>query len=484
MDPVANLIESMPQARAVYQAAAENQAEIYLVGGAVRDLLLAPADKPFGAGSVKDLDFAVVGPKAVALARSVADKLGGHYVLLDEAFDCARVVLDARDEDNLSAMVLDFAGCQGKDIGADLERRDFTINAIAYDRKEGLILDPTGGIGDLKKACIRMVSEANLVEDPLRVLRAYRFACLLGFEIEAETAQALGRTVSRLEGIARERINYELFTLLDCPDVGRFVHQMGELGLFETIFDELRDTRRVTANSYHHLPLFTHSLETIPQLEARLGEMPDWAQETLREEISPGITRLAATKIAAILHDIGKPETWQITEEGRHTFIGHDKVGANMIKDLSDRQKWPRAVSRLVERLVLWHLRPGALFHTGDPTPKALNRFYRMVGDELPALMLLSYGDLGATRGPGLTGPQRERLERNLIELLSGYAVFKEESRKMPKLLSGADVMRLCGIGPGPLIGQILNALGEAQSLKEVSNLSQAEAFALSFKPE
>ena len=101
-----------------------------------------------------------------------------------------------------------------------------------------------------------------------------------------------------------------------------------------------------------------------------------------------------------------------------------------------------------------------------------------------PSSCFFSYGDLGATRGPGLEGPQREKLERNLVELLEGYAVFIEETRKMPKLLSGADVMRLRGIGPGPLIGQILDALAEAQSLKEVSDLSQAEAFALSFQPD
>jgi putative nucleotidyltransferase with HDIG domain len=269
--------------------------------------------------------------------------------------------------------------------------------------------------------------------------------------------------------------------MLDCPNVGRLIHEMGEVGLFEAIFHELVATHKVTANSFHHLPLFVHSLETIPQLETRLESLPDWAKQSLCAELTPSVSRLAATKVSAILHDIGKPDTWLITDEGRHTFIGHDKLGAEMIKTTAEVQKWPKALARMVERLVLWHLRPGQLFHTGQPTQKALNRFYRTVGDDVPELMLLAFGDLGATRGPGLTGPDREHLEQNLVGLLDGYAVYKEELKRLPKLLSGLDIMELLGISPGPLVGEILAALGEAQELKEVLDRSQAEAFARSY---
>jgi putative nucleotidyltransferase with HDIG domain len=461
--------------------AAGDETRLYLVGGYLRDALNARLrGLPSSPDSAKprDLDFAVLGRPALELARIVADRLGGHYVVLDPSFDVARVVID-------DGPTLDFAGCQQGSLEADIERRDFTINAIVFDpaRPETLI-DPTGGLVDLEKGLVRMVAPAVLEDDPLRLLRAYRFACLLDFEVEEATRAQIKAKIGLLGGIARERINYELFTMLDCPRVGRLIHEMGELGLFEAIFEELGATRRVTANSYHHLPLFTHSLETIPQLEARLESLPDWARASLAEAISPSISRLAATKIAAILHDIGKPDTWQITEAGRHTFIGHDKLGAEMIRVTAERQKWPKAVARLVEKLVLWHLRPGQLFHTADPTARALNRFYRTVGDDLPELMLLSFGDLGATRGPGLTGPDRERLESNLVELLNGYAVYKEDCRQMPKLLTGAEVMQLLEIGPGPLVGEILNALAEAQTLKEVQDRSQAEAFARSYRSE
>jgi len=465
-------------ARAVCDFGGENAVSIYLVGGFLRDCLNV-GGKLSGAksslDSAKDLDFAVLGMRAVDFGRLVAERFNGHYVLLDDVNDVSRVVID-------DGPTLDFAGCQGGSLAADILRRDFTVNALALDpASPDQLIDPTGGVADLKAGIIRAVSPNVLTEDPLRLLRAYRFACLLDFELEPATREHIRANVRLLPTVARERINYELFTMLDCPNVGRLVHEMGDVGLFEAIFAELVATRKVTANSFHHLPLFVHSLETIPQLEARLPELPDFARQSLAQELTPAVSRLAVTKISAILHDIGKPDTWQITEEGRHTFIGHDKLGANMIRLTAETQKWPKAVGRMVERLVLWHLRPGQLFHTGDPTQKALKRFYRTVADDVPELMLLSFGDLGATRGPGLTGPDRERLENNLIELLNGYAVYKEECKTLPKLLSGNEVMELLGIAPGPIVGEILAALGEAQELKEVSDRSQAEAFARSY---
>jgi putative nucleotidyltransferase with HDIG domain len=459
--------------RTVFDLGDKAKIQLYLVGGYLRDCLNERHGQH--APGFKDVDFAVLGMTALDFARLVADQLHGHYVLLDSLNDVARVVID-------DGPTLDFAGCVGGSLASDLQRRDFTVNAMALDplRPEEII-DHAGGLADLKAGLIRAVSPSVLVDDPLRLLRAYRFACLLGFAVEPATRQHIRANIDLLPTVARERINYELFTMLDCPDVGRLIHEMGELGLFEAIFQELVATHKVTANSYHHLPLFVHSLETIPQLEARLESLPDWAKESLTKELTPSVSRLAATKVSAILHDIGKPDTWLITDEGRHTFIGHDKLGASMIKSTAEVQKWPKVLGRMVERLVLWHLRPGQLFHTSQPTQKALNRFYRTVGDDVPELMLLSFGDLGATRGPGLTGPDRERLENNLVELLNGYAVYKEELKRLPKLLTGLEIMQLLGIRPGPLVGEILAALAEAQELKEVLDRSQAEAFARSF---
>ncbi len=148
-----------------------------------------------------------------------------------------------------------------------------------------------------------------------------------------------------------------------------------------------------------------------------------------------------------------------------------------MIRPLAERMRWAKHLTRFVEKLVLWHLRPGQLFHTGEPTQKALNRFYRNVGDDFPELMLITYADFGATMGPGLSGEKREKLENSFDRLLTGYLTYKEQIQSMPKLLTGEDVMRELGIDPGVIVGEILQALEEAQEIKEVSDRSQAQAF-------
>lgn len=462
--------------QAVFAMAKERGIEIYLVGGCIRDAIETAALAAKGSAAKTgpfDFDFAIKA-NALDFARSIADQLEGHYVVLDPQFDIARVVLD-------SGNYLDFAGYKGS-MSEDLMRRDLTINALALDGSErDQVIDLVGGLEDLESNTIRAVSQEVLQDDPLRLLRVYRFAVAREALIESQTRDFVKNNMALLSGVAPERINYEFFTLMDKPSAGRYIHEMGEIGLLEAIYPELKDCRRVTANSYHHLALFDHSLETVPQLEAKLPTLPAYFMESVSQSMSYGVTRLAATKVASLLHDIGKPDTWEVQPDGRHSFIGHDKLGAEMIRPLAQRSKWPRSLAKLVEKLVLWHLRPGQLFHTGEPTVKALNRFYRNVGDDFAELMLLAFADFGSTRGPGLTGDKREALHQSLHSLVDGYPAYLESIANIPKLLGGADVMRLLDIGPGPIVGEILNALSEAQEFKEVTNTAQAEAFVHSY---
>lgn len=442
--------------------------DLYIVGGYVRDALLGRfnADcKP------KDIDFAVASGSAFAFARRVADELHGHFVPLDESNDTARVVLT--DED----VSMDFAGCVGGSIESDVMRRDFSINALVWKASEpDMVTDLVGGIDDIKSLTIRAISEKTFAEDPLRVLRAYRFSASLRAKIEPETFAWVNRHANALKTVAVERINLELFTALAYPSA-EIVFSMAAAGILEIIFPELIETRRIPTNSFHHLGLFEHSIETIPQLEKRLESLPDWVLEAAQSELSYGITRLAATKVACILHDIGKPATWAVNEDGRHTFYAHDSLGAEMCEVVAQRMKWSRPVERFITKLVKWHLRPGALFHQGPPTDKALRRFYRSVGEDVPELMMLAFADFGATCGPGLLEENRIALERNWIELLANFSEYMKEGTTRVKLLDGTRVMELLSISSGPIIGKILAALEEAQEFKEVSNVPEAEAF-------
>ncbi len=462
----------LPLVQEVVSVADATSASVYLVGGFLRDVLSSSSrPQPDGKEVFKDLDFAVASMTAVDFARHCAEKTGGHFVLLDRDFDTARVVLE-------DARIIDFAGCIGGTIESDIRRRDFTINALVWDpKKPDCVLDEFGGLEDLAARLIKAISEETFIDDPLRLLRAYRFSSLLSASIDDTTFEWINAHSDKISTVAQERINVELFIMLNCPKAASQLESMGRNGMLEAIFPELVPTRKVTANAFHHLGLFEHSLEAVNQLEQNLGRMPDWTHSSFANCFPNGITRLAATKLAALLHDIGKPGTWEITEEGRHTFYGHDNLGAEMADETALRMKWSKPLSRFISKLIKWHLRPGQLFHQGAPTDKALHRFFRKVDDDLPELILLAFGDLGATRGDGLSEESRTNLDKCFFDLLSGYQIFQEEAESNPPLLNGLDVMNLLSIKPGPLVGEILEFLLEAQMLKQVSDRPSAELF-------
>lgn len=470
----------VPLVKRVVEAGREESFEMYLVGGYIRDLLWdrdasnakAAAGK---ASNAKDLDFAVAGGKAFDLAQALATRFCGHFVPLDPVFDTARVVFD-------DGTFVDLTGCIGGSIEADLKRRDFTINALAFDPNHpGAVLDIVGGVEDIEKRIIRAISLEVLKDDPLRLLRAFRFKAVLDATIEPQTLTWIEQLAEAIDFVAAERINAEMFTLLDAPGAGDVVRELADARLLEFIFPELCATRKVTPNQYHHLNLFDHSVETVRQLELKLPELPDWVHESNGVNLSYGVSKLAGAKLAALLHDIGKPDTWEVLADGRHTFYGHDKVGAEMAEATAYRMKWSKPVSRLIVKLIKMHLRPGALFHQGPPTPRALQRFYRKVGEDMPELMILAFGDLGATKGDGLPEQSRQTLSENLLWLLSGYKSFIEQKLDENRLLSGTDVMQMLSIHPGPVVGEILEALSEAQGLNEVIDRPQAEEFVLRY---
>ncbi len=451
---------------------------IFLVGGYIRDALifdkrkaqhtetsLAPFFKP------KDLDYAVADASAFAFAHHVSLSIGGHFVALDEENDTARVVLN-------DGTTLDFAGCVGGQIESDILRRDFTINALYWDpEKPDMVNDLVGGIEDIANKQVRAIAREAFIDDPLRLLRAFRFAALLDFKIEETTANWIKEEHKRIKQVAAERVSLELFSAFAVHKSEAVLWAMAKCGLLEDLLPELSPTRQIPQNSHHHLGLFEHSIETLVQAEKILQSSPIKLLEKLDEEISFGVTRFAATKVAALLHDIGKPKTWKVTEEGKHTFIGHETLGFEMISDIAARLKWARTTERLIAKLVKWHLRPGQLFHNGQPTVKAVHRFYRQVGRDLPELIILSLADLQATQGPALLGDKTNVLRQNLIELFNGYFVFMEEVEQIPKILDGKDVMRVLQLSPGPIVGDILKMLEEAQGINQVTNRAQAEHF-------
>lgn len=454
---------AVPHLAALLSLSRERGCSVYMVGGYLRDFVMGRQT------SYPDYDFIVQGGKAIELAQEFACRLSGNFVVLDEAFDTARVVL--------SDCQFDFAGCMGATLEDDLHRRDYTINALAWNplQPESLI-DTVGALTDIRNQTVRLISPEAVNEDPLRILRAWRFAAALNFTIDDSTRAVLTDSMSSIGTVTRERVSYELFALFESDCAAVHVKDMGETGLLEKLFPELKNTRQVTANSFHHLGLFDHSVEAVRQCEVSFTEFPQRARELFTQPLAHTLTRFGALKIACLLHDIGKPETWIVTPEGKHTFIGHDKLGAEMCAPLAKRMKWSKPLERFVEKMIRWHLRPGQLFHQGDPTDRAIVRFYRSIGEDVPELILLAMSDFRSTCGPGLQ-EGRGRAERKLIELLERYFVYVDEAKHLPRLLDGKDVMSILGISGSPIVGTILEALEEARQLGEIVNRQQAEEF-------
>jgi len=443
--------------------------QVFLVGGTVRELALG--------GRTPDLDLAV-SQQTLDLAQELARSLGGTYILLDEKERTARVVAGATS--------LDLAEFRGTDLTADLQGRDFTLNALALDLAAPLagqaseLIDPLGGRADLAAGQIRMVAAANLADDPLRLLRAYRFAASHGFTVTPETEAAIQALAPALGRVAGERLHYELFQLLACPRAAAVLRDLEQVGLLVQIFPELAELKGVAQNGYHHLDVFDHSLETVAQLEKVLAAPAHFFQ-TVAEEIqqkaaAPG--QAAVLKVAALFHDVGKPQVQgRRVNPPRYTFYHHERVGVEIFQQAARRLRFSQAQTKAVSHFINWHMRPFLLlplFIRGELTVRALGRLVKSARGELAGGFALAMADSLAGQGP----QKPLETEARLAALADAAWRFYQEHLApavQPRLLSGDDLCAL-GLTPGPEFRRLLRAVEEAQWEGQVATRDEALA--------
>jgi tRNA nucleotidyltransferase/poly(A) polymerase len=444
------------------------------VGGLVRDVL---ANKPVPS----DLDVMVLDGSAHTLAHALAVVFQGVVVPLDTEYGIYRVVITTPQA---TSITIDCAEAQGNDITQDLARRDLTINAMAYDPATASFIDPHGGRRDLAHGCIRMVSEANLLDDPLRLLRVFRFAATVpNSTITPDTLAVVQAHKHCLLQAAPERISYELLRLLDQTPCFTALHAMANSGLLEVILPELTPCRLVGPNTHHHLMLLDHTLELVKQLEGLLPTLPSQTLAYVSAPFNPTVSRLGLTKLACLLHDVGKPET-MVPRDGvppapgqapdRITFYGHEALSATMTNALGKRLKWGNKLTQFVNKLVRWHLYP-CQFGPAS-LPKSVQRFLRRMGDEAPDVTLLALADRLSTLGPMVTPQQTQQADADHRWLMDQYhqqaAIFKQ-----PPLLNGHQVMEALGLAPGPQLKVVLQGLQEAQQAGELTSPEDALAW-------
>lgn len=463
----------------------------YLVGGLVRDLHLKR--------KTEDIDIAVQND-ALKIARDVAKLLGGTYVLLHEENRIGRVVLP--DKDNISGggqWVVDFTSVRDT-IYDDLARRDFTIDAMAYNLTElilhseqALLIDPFGGLGDLHDHLIRAVIPSTFTDDPLRLLRAFRLASELGFAIDDETEFLIKRDSYLIATIAGERIREELLRLIAVPRIDRLLLYMDELGVLTAVIPELGETKGIIQPKEHYWNVFEHLVETVAAAgflthsgaweyagKGVLEFIPytDEIGHYFDTEVNAGSTRGTLLRLAALLHDIAKPETKAVDKMGRTRFFGHGSEGAGTAVEILERLRFSTHEIRFVATMVKYHMRPGQLAQDMElPSGRAIYRYFRDTEEAGIATIFLNLADHLAARGPNLelaAWQAHTRLANYILEEhFKQSAVIKQE-----KLIDGDDLIRIFGMPPGPEIGNILEQLHEARAAGEIKTHAEALDYA------
>lgn len=423
------------------ETAGDLKTQIFIVGGFVRDLILNR--------QIFEIDFLVLS-SGTEFAERYAEKLGVKNVTVFRNFgtayfrykDCDLEFVGARKEsynrDSRKPEV--FTGS----FLDDINRRDFTINTLAISlNKEdyGELIDTYGGIKDLKNRLIKTPIDPLITfdDDPLRIMRAFRFASQLNFRLDESISIAANQLRQRLKIVSQERITDEFLKILssEAPSIG-LIH-MYQTGVLEIIFPELAILAGVDQRKdYHHKDVFFHTCKVVENISKMTDNI--WL------------------RFAALVHDIAKPQTKRFVEDIGWTFHGHEELGARMIKPIFKRMKLPYNKIEYVEKLVRLHLRPIALAKE-EVTDSAIRRLIVSAGEDLGDLIILCRADI--------TSKNQEKVSRYLenyekVMKKVWKVEDKDKLRAFQSPVNGEEIMRICNLTPSRKVGEIKSAIEEA----------------------
>jgi len=490
------------------QYLSEQRQQAYLVGGSLRNILLGEP--------CVDWDIAVHGDAAL-LARRLADTLGGYYARMHEK--ASRVVIPAAPEGG-DEVILDIAPFKGQALEDDLRLRDFTVNAIAapleaimryielggfgfdtaksrsYQRGALLpLIDPTRGVADILARRLRAVASDVFQRDPLRLLRAVRLAARYQLEIDSWTEGLMVHDAMLLLEVAPERVHDELYAILAPDGAARQLRFLDTHGLLTALIPEFISARGMPQPTPHYWDVLEHSIETVDRLEQlahllqeepiKIAQSPweiagEYGLRAIRQLVMEAeaqeIVQFAMLtaprmKLAALLHDIGKPVTYTTDENDNVHFYGHPQVGAALAVQIMRRLKASALDSRLVQQVADHHMRPGQLAQLEKVTPRAIRRYFIDLGPAGITVALFSLADHLATRGPQPLTASWQRHVATVCLLLAQYIRHRERILP-PKLVSAEDLMHRYNLSPGPIIGRLLDAIAEAQTDGTVNSKS------------
>ncbi|NIS79147.1 MAG: HD domain-containing protein [Anaerolineales bacterium] len=479
--------------RAVIELLPHIQAEppIWLVGGAVRDHLLAR--------ETQDYDFAVAGD-ALSLARRIADVLRGFYYDLDRERGIGRVILVPADG---VRRTFDFARLRGATIEDDLRGRDFTANALAVDLStSSKWIDPLGGAGDIKNRILQPCSSQAILDDPVRALRAVRLSVELGFAMSDETKCQVRLAKEAIDSISPERVRDEVMLLLDMNQPGSGLRLLDHLGITPFVFievDNLRDTKLPAPHEYsgveHTFAVVDrlgellsvlrpiHDTEAsgnliMAQASLRLGRFREQISEHLNRALSQGRRAQQLLYLAALYHATGASVVEGRAKEMNRDSEKQDSFSADLVKARAQALRLSNAEIELAAQIVRHRHRFERMERNQPATPRSIYRFFRVTRNAGVEIVLLALADfLGTFATPAPQDAWESHVELGKL-LLKAVFTEKDSLLNPPTLLSGSELMQDLGLDPGPEVGKLLEAIREAQAAGEVVSREQALEFA------
>ena len=448
-DKLLSELREHPLLKQIGHIADREKAEVYVVGGSVREALL---DRP-----LSELDFVVVGD-GIAFAQAVARALKTEPPTVYRTFGTAMLQHAGQKLEFVGARRESYKSESRKpavepaDLHADLARRDFTINALAialHGAAFGELVDPFHGREDLHARIIRtpLDPEVTFSDDPLRIMRGIRFATVLNFHIHGKTLAGMRTSAERLRIISHERLTDEFTKILaaDKPSIG--FHLLHDTGVLDIIFPELTVLRGAEEyKGYLHKDVFNHTLMVVDNVAQRSDKLP--------------------LRFAALVHDIAKPYTKEFKEGKGWTFHGHEDLGARMLPAICRRMKLPTEWLLYAQKLTRLHLRPIALTEE-KVTDSAYRRLLFEAGADLEDLLLLCRADI--TSG-NVKRRQRHLANFDFVVQRLNEVEAKDKMRAFQSPVRGDEIMAVCGLTPGPTVGKLKTAIEEAILDGEIPN--------------
>ena len=450
MNQARDEIHNDPILSKLMKLAKEKDIPLFLVGGYLRDLLLRTRSK--------DYDFTL--PKeASPFVPTIEEALGFRFFKVgkDETNTATYRVI----KEDIS---IDLTFLQGETIEEDLQRRDFTINALAFSLRDETFHWVETSLEDIEKRLIRSVSAHSVDQDPLRMLRAIRYLCTLeGFDMDAELKKEISSKKEQITKAAAERIKTELDQLLLSPRPRIGMSSLHESNLLFTLMPEFKGLERLGQGEHHHLNVLSHILLMIEKISWAFQWIADRGAKVFlaRED-------WLVLYYAALFHDIGKQDTYSEDEEGKVHFYYHESYSCQRAEGIMDRLRFSNQLKNRILNLVQHHMR--ILNLSGETKEGALKRLVNQMGEETPLLILHALADKEASRGI-LSVQIDEVVENHCLRILE---LFKEKDIvHPPPLITGHDVTAL-GYSSGPRVGQILRFIRQKQVEGEIKTREEA----------